>query len=242
MKTAFVLTAELATPLILSVETFLTLDSLLAGVIFESTGSIERALADIPLERTYTVWHGSAVFLESCAIRSMEPFKRGLGMRDIGNGALERLALRRIERGRRRGQLSTIDTVRGPHQTTLSSYLSYLTPRVYWFGCGDIDRVQDLVNGLPAIGKKRRQGYGQVAHIEIEPVETDSSLSMVTAGTRHAMRPLTLESWERLYREQPSAIGCTRPSLPYFTGEAHLCAIPPAREVFWRKFDKRFVL
>ena len=242
MAEAFRITAELATPLILSGETHLTLDALLSGVLFEDTGSVERALTEIPLERTHGVWHGSSVFLDSCAIRTTEPLRAGLGMRDIGSGALERLALKRLSRGPRNGQLAHIDTIRDAYQSTLEYYSGYRTPRVHWFGCGEIEVVEALLRGVPGIGKKRRQGYGQVAHIEIEPIEEDLSLSRIVDGERIAMRPITFEDWQRLYGEAPtSSVGCTRPAPPYFKGEAHMCAIPPAREVFWAKHDKRFV-
>ena len=244
MQSAFRITAELSTPLLLSGETYLTLDALLSGVLFEDTSSVERALAEIPLDRTHGVWHGSSVFLDSCAIRATAPFRCGLGMRDLESGALERLALKTISRGARRGEIAHIDTARGVYQSTLEYYTVYHTPRVYWFGCGGIEAVEDLLSGVDGIGKKRRQGYGQVAHIEIEPIDEDLSLSrMVAAGTRVAMRPITLECWQRLYPDTPpSAIGCTRPAPPYFKGEAQVCAIPPAREVFWGKYDNRFVL
>ena len=242
MTEAFRVTAELSTPLILSGDTYLTLDALLSGVLFEETGSVKRALTEIPLERTHGVWHGSSVFLDSCAIRTTEPFKSGLSMRDIDSGALERLALGRVSRGARRGEIAQIDTVRGAYQSSLECYSAYRTPRVYWYGYGRIDAAEELLSCLPAIGKKRRQGYGQVAHLEIEPIDEDLSLSRIVAGERVAMRPIPLEDWQHLYPDAPaSSIGCTRPAPPYFEGEAHLCAIPPAREVFWSKHDKRFV-
>ena len=243
MQSAFRITAELSTPLLLSGETYLTLDALLSGVLFEDTGSVERALTEIPLDRTDGVWHGSSVFLDSCAIRATAPFRCGIGMRDLESGAFERLALKTISRGDRRGEIAHIDTVRGTYQSTLEYYSVYRTPRVHWFGCGRIEAVEDLLRGVPGIGKKRRQGYGQVAHIEIEPIDEDLSLSRVVDGTRAAMRPIALEDWQRFYPSTPSpAIGCTRAAPPYFKGEARLCAIPPAREVFWAKYDKRFVL
>ena len=243
MGCSFHVIVELATPLILSGETHFTLDALLSGVIFEATGSVERALAEIPLDRTHGVWHGSSVFLDSCAIRTSEPFKGGLGTRDIDSGSLDRLALKRLERGKRRGEIAHIDTVRDKYQSTLAFYGAYRTPQVHWFGCGQIEAVEALLRDLPGIGKKRRQGYGQVAHIEIEPIEEDLSLSRIVARERVAMRPIRLEDWQRLYEETPaSSLGCTRSAPPYFKGEAHMCAIPPAREVFWARHDKRFVL
>ena len=243
MGTAFQITAELATPLILSGETYLTLDALLSGVLFENNGSVERALADIPLDRSHGVWHGSAAFLDSCAIRTSAPFRAGLGMRDVDSGSLERLALARIRAGKRRGELAKIDTQRYAYQSTLVHYGAYYTPRVYWFGCGEFEQVEALLRQVPAIGKKRRQGYGKVEHIEIETIDEDVSLSRLVRGERQPMRPITLEAWEALYgTREVASLGCTRCAPPYFKGEAQMCAIPPAREAFWRKFDQRFVL
>ena len=243
MGTAFQITAELATPLILSGDTYLTLDALLSGTIFEGTGSVERALTEIPLDRSHGVWHGSAAFLDSCAIRTSAPFGAGLRTRDVDSGSLERLALARIRAGKRRGELAKIDTQRSFYQSTLVHYGAYCTPRVYWFGSGEIEKVEALLREVPAIGKKRRQGYGQVEHIEIESIEEDVSLSRLVRGERQPMRPIVLEAWEALYgTSEVASLGCTRCAPPYFKGVAQMCAIPPAREVFWRKFDQRFVL
>jgi len=243
MLTPFQITANLATPLILSDDTYLTLDALLSGVIFEKTDSFDRALNEIPLDRSNGVWHGSAAFLDSCAIRTSAPFGAGLRTRDVDSGALERLALARIRAGKRRGEIAKIDTQRSFYQSTLVHYSAYSTPRVYWFGSGDMEKVKLLISSVPAIGKKRRQGYGQVEHIEIEPLENDVSLSRFVRGERQPMRPIGLKEWQALYGTSDIAsLGCTRCSPPYFNGEARMCAIPPAREVFWRKFDQRFFL
>lgn len=243
MRTAFRVTAELTTPIILSGETFLTLDALLSGVIFEDTGSVERALTEIPLDRTQDVWHGSAVFLSTCALRTAAPFKAGLGMRDIENGSIDRLALKRLAKGARKGGVAKIDTVRDAYQSTLVYYSAYRTPWACWFGCGDIVAVEDLLRDVPAIGKKRRQGYGRVERIEVEPIEEDFSLSRIVGGARQPMRPISLETWGLLYRGgEACSIGCTRSAPPYFQGEAQMCAIPPAREVFWGKVARQSVL
>ena len=242
MRTAFKVTAELATPIILSGESYLTLDALLSGVLFEATGSVERALTEIPLDHTHGVWHGSAVFLATCALRAAAPFKAGLGMLDVENGSIDRLALKRLIKGKRKGEIAKIDTVRDAYQSTLVFYGAYRTPWACWFGCGDIAAVEELLSDLPAIGKKRRQGYGQVEHIDVEPIDEDVSLSRVIAGTRTPMRPISLETWGLLYGgAEVGSIGCTRSAPPYFQGEAQMCAIPPAREVFWGN-SKRFVL
>lgn len=43
---------------------YMTLDGLLAALIFEQGGDLEKAHADIPLKNTNGLWHGSAAFIE----------------------------------------------------------------------------------------------------------------------------------------------------------------------------------
>ena len=42
----------------------MTLDALLAALIFDQGGDLEKAHADIPLMNTNGLWHGSAAFFE----------------------------------------------------------------------------------------------------------------------------------------------------------------------------------
>ena len=43
---------------------YMTLDALLAGLIFDQTGDVYRAHGEIPLLNSQGVWHASAAFAE----------------------------------------------------------------------------------------------------------------------------------------------------------------------------------
>ena len=58
----FVVRAELESPII--VNGWLTLDSLLAGIVFEQTGDIDAAHERLPLARSDDLWHASAALFE----------------------------------------------------------------------------------------------------------------------------------------------------------------------------------
>ncbi|NDG19787.1 MAG: hypothetical protein EB117_16195 [Betaproteobacteria bacterium] len=59
----FQLTIRLAAPMITG-GGYMTLDALLAAVLFDEHGDVNRAHAEIPLAHTQGLWHGSAAIYE----------------------------------------------------------------------------------------------------------------------------------------------------------------------------------
>lgn len=62
-------------------------------------------------------------------------------------------------------------------------------PQIHWFCVGDLEAIQDLLNGCAGIGKKRSIGHGQVASWSVSPIDYDYHL--LRAGM--LMRPIPCE-------------------------------------------------
>ena len=238
-------TAYLATPPVFSDDTWLPLDALIAGLLFERFGgsgnpaAAQRAMSEVPLARQGEVFQGSAAFCETLAFPCPAPFRKGLSLSDL-NAGLARVDLPTV--AGKPGKIGKIDVLGGEYRTTVESYRAYRTPKVYWFGCGDADAVRDILSDLPyaGIGKKRRQGYGQVSDVRVETDSEDRSLSILRNGRRYAMRPIAVDLWSSLYEDLPVHLGVTTDRFPYFNAARRVCAVPPTREVFWKKHDTAF--
>lgn len=224
----FSVIAHLQTGLVLTPDAYLTLDAVLASMIFTATeGNIERAHAEIPLERTRSIWHGSAAFLDSAFRQSYSPaFKNGIAPREeMWCEAWRGKNPKRQPKGR-------IDTQRGPYKGGMDQYVATECGTVTWFGHGDLDAVRDLLADLRFVGKKARQGWGQIDRIDIDEVDEDLSLSFTDDnGMRHPMRPVPVAEWGdttgRLVRSVVSAP-------PYFDKAlAQPCVVPASRIAPW---------
>lgn len=231
---SFAVQADLATPIILSPETYLTLDSLLAAMIFEETGEADAALRDIPLQKTAGIWHGSAAFLTSVVNPFRAPFKRGVE-------PLEEMWIPAYQTGTGENSdkviVKRIDKVRKKYQTLTGEYEAQAASGVLWFGCGDIVRVESIISGLSHVGKKARQGYGQISGVSVEEMDEDWSLSIPFKGRTYPMRPIPLPVWEThlhhpLHDELLLVRATSRP--PYFCGQKDRCAVPHSHLQFWR--------
>lgn len=63
------------------------------------------------------------------------------------------------------------------------------TPTITWYGVGDRDRIEELLQDCKGIGKKRSCGYGQILRWEIQPHGEDWHLWR----DGQLMRPIPLE-------------------------------------------------
>jgi len=185
----FVARVELRTPVLLG--GFLTLDALLAAVLFEQTGDIDRAHGEIPLANTGGMWHASAALLEDPvqyratltaslhAGHDLDPdlLKRGRG------GVLPRIGEKR-----RREYGNVQNPVEG-----------VAAPALWWFGEGDPDAVEALLRGVRHVGKKHTAGYGEVSYLDLEPVEATNG---VLDAEGFPLRPVPAE----IYTGNPDAV------------------------------------
>lgn len=228
----FVVRAFLETPVILG-RGFLTLDALLAAMIFRQTEDPARALTEIPLKRTGATWHGSAGFFEpgtrtnACFVRSLSPCDLESGMWQPMKGKYPLY----------------VDQARNdqPNQWRRMNdeYDAVGSASVTWFGCGDAARVRELLIGadpgalnLAGVGKKVPQGYGRVSNIEIMASDAMPDRSIMLKDGSPA-RPVPIDEWKAAGGGDDVCIRLDTFEPPYYSSDAVTCTVPQARFLPW---------
>lgn len=221
----FAISCAIKTPVLLGLDSALTLDSILAALIFRESQDPEKSLRDIPLENVDGIWHGSAAFFTSLADASYIELSRRLTVQEMTDDRFAYPA----HRGK---ETPVVDQGRGPYKAVINGYRSIFAERIMWFGRGDLQEVSRLLKNLHTVGKRGNSGYGWVEPPRIQKVDADYSLCMPEPDHPErvrAMRPIPIHLWNggeverRMTRFQP----------PYHSGEKHLCAIPVSQEQFW---------
>jgi hypothetical protein len=160
----FLMEAVLDSPVILSPDAYLTLDSLLAAS-YQLRGEDD---ANLPLKRTADVYHASAGILVGNPITSEAPFVARLTVRDCSN--------QRIKPNRKSGLI--ISTVSFPDKARLDRYTAFHAAKVIWFGYGDPEETLRILSRLPGVGKRCHSGYGQVSAYSVTPIQRDFSMQL----------------------------------------------------------------
>jgi hypothetical protein len=159
------ISVQLEVPIILG-GGYLTLDALLASLIFEKTGDIDLAHETIPLASTTGLFHASAALLE--------PFGSS-GVSFVANlradHAIDPDLLLKNKRGSIHKKMGR--TRRREFGAVLNRYTSFDAPTITWYAEGDGEAVQQLLSGVGFIGKRRGSGFGQVSGWLVEPGDLD---------------------------------------------------------------------
>jgi CRISPR type IV-associated protein Csf3 len=174
----FTLSVKLKSPLITG-GGYMTLDALLAAIIFDDCGDIDKAHSDIPLKNTDGLWHGSAGFLEPIAIGKQVFVANLRAMHDLEPDMIAKNSQGRVHR--RIGA-----TRRGDYGPVLNSYQIITAEVITWYGEGDIDKVKELISTISFIGKRRANGFGEIESIDLE----ESDLDGVLGYTNEPLRPI----------------------------------------------------
>ena len=234
----FCVTADLQTPVILTANGYLTLDSMLGAAIFKRTGDVNAAVRDVPLAQSGGIWHGSAAFLDRVTALSEPGFKRGIQPREemwapayqTGRSTDKKTGLR-TPNGKR--LVNRVDTVRDEYKSDLDVYRAIDATRVTWFGCGDPGAVEDLLTEIAFVGKKYCHGYGKIVRFTVEPVETDRSFVRLRRGKLSPMRPIPADLWQSMGLDlSPDLLTrfCAA-TLPYFSAPSVRCVVPASRDL-----------
>jgi len=166
---------------------------------------IEAILERLPLERTGQVFHASASVFDTESRYVSYIYKR-FCERYLN---FEKVKRRKLERGKGFFRVFRIGLVVVPART------------VTFYAKGEPSRIEELLQGLPALGKKHAAGFGFISRFEVEEVGEDWSL--VKDGI--AMRPLPVSM---LSSYSDAVMMAYRP--PYWSKRnVALCAPPGAR-------------
>jgi CRISPR type IV-associated protein Csf3 len=187
MTTPFKIRIELKTPFHMGHR--ITLDGLLSAAVFNATGTIgPDNEAQIPLEREGEVFKGSSLFVSG----SYRHSKVGRLMALRGESDLNENAFFPNSRGQK---YVYIDQARGDYKNNLSAYQAIQAREVVFFGVGDPERCQYLIeNFVMGIGKRCNAGAGQIGEVAWEYSEDFSLMGEDGAPNR----PLPVSLWESL--------------------------------------------
>lgn len=205
-----VVRAELVAPVI--VQGWLTLDALLASQLFERTGDVAKAHADIPLTCSHGLWSGSAALFENAKPVQVQLVAGLRAQHDIDPALVARMRGNVIQTigAKRRREFGNI----------LSQYPAREVRAVWWFGQGDSDAVRSLLDDLKFIGKKHAQGYGEVASIDVDVAQCDG----VQDRASYPLRPVPVALWHGK-KDAVRDAETWRPAYFDLNGRA-LCVVP----------------
>jgi len=153
-------TAHLLAPLVTG-GGYMTLDALLAGVLFDEMQDVEAAHAAIPIRQTGGLYHASAAIMESqresiTFIASLRP-----------DHSIDPDLILKNKHGNLHHKFDSSLT------NVLNSYTLLTAPTVTWYADGDAELIHSLVTPLQFIGKRRASGFGRVSHWQIDSDELD---------------------------------------------------------------------
>lgn len=140
---------------------YMTLDGLLAALLFDELQEVEAAHAAVPVRQTDGLFHASAAIME--ASREHVSFIAALRP---GHSIDPDLILKN-KHGQVHRKFDTSLT------NVMNSYALLSAPTVTWYAEGDADRISRLLVPVSFIGKRRASGFGRVSRWEIEPDDLD---------------------------------------------------------------------
>jgi hypothetical protein len=177
----FTVTAETMSPVILG-GGYLTLDALLASLIFEATGDVDVAHDTVPLARTNGLFHASAALLEPLSSSQVAFVANLQAMHSLDPDLIQK---------NKHGQLHKKIglTRRRDFGAVMNSYTSFQVDKIIWYAEGDPVAVEGLLSNVRFIGKRRASGYGEVSGWSIQPGEFDG----VVGPFGGPMRPVPTE-------------------------------------------------
>ena len=147
----------------------MTLDALLAAILFDEHEDLERAHSEIPLRCTNGLWHASAAVYEKQDTGRFAFVANLRAMHDLDPNLVAKNAQGKLHR-------SLGLTRRRDFGAVLNSYSIFSTPQITWYAEGDASAVERLMSGVHFIGKRRANGFGEIKSFSIEQADLDGLL------------------------------------------------------------------
>ena len=143
----FKLTAHLIAPIVTG-GGYMTLDGLLAALLFDDLQDVEAAHTAIPIRQTDGLYHASAAIMEASRerisfIASLRP-----------GHSIDPDQILKNKHGQLHRKFDTSLT------NVFNSYTMLTAPTLTWYAEGDADYIERLVSPVLFIGKRRASGFG----------------------------------------------------------------------------------
>ncbi len=153
-------TAHLLSPVVTG-GGYMTLDGLLAAILFDDLQDVEAAHAAIPVKQTNGLYSASGAIMESMKervsfIASLRP-----------SHSIDPELILKNKHGQLHRKFDTSLT------NVMNSYTMLTAPTVTWYADGDADRITQLITSVQFIGKRRASGFGRVSRWQIEQDDLD---------------------------------------------------------------------
>jgi hypothetical protein len=215
-KIPFLIEALLDSPVIISQEAYLTLDSLLSA----SCQLSEEDDSSLPLQKNHDVYHASAGILVGKPISTETTFVSAMTNRDYSN---ERIIPNKSKR-------LVVSRVAFPDKPRLDSYRVHHVRSVVWFGFGDPDKTLEIISRLTGIGKRCNSGFGQVRSFSLKPLSSDYSLKLPNSTPA---RPIPVSLCQHIGINVSASILDRVTYKPnYFDFQhADMCVVPTVRRI-----------
>jgi hypothetical protein len=175
------ISARLKVPIILG-DGYLTLDALLASLIFERTGDVELAHSTVPLASTEGLFHASAALLEPLGSKKVA-FVANLR----ASHSLDPDMVLKNKHGAIHKQIGL--TRRRDFGAVMNTYTAFDATEITWYAEGDGEAIERLLSGVTFIGKRRGSGYGEVSGWSVEQGDLDG----IVGPLGDPLRPVPLE-------------------------------------------------
>jgi CRISPR type IV-associated protein Csf3 len=210
----FKVTMALGSPIV-SNGGYMTLDALLAALIFEATGDLEQAHATIPLANTDGLWHASAAMVEKTDAGRVSFVANLRAAHDLDLGLIAK-----NPKGNTHTALGL--TRRRDFGAVMNSYKLFTAPAITWYAQGDALAVERLLRDVGFIGKRRASGYGQVTGLSLEAADLDG----VTGFFGEPLRPVPVA----LFKGNDTALRADAAWRPAYWHPANraICFVPEA--------------
>ncbi len=167
--------AVLQSPIVLYDPLFL--DSILTLAVHIREGRFESPMnyedivyVDIPLAKERDVWCASAGMFVSRESKDVWHKKFASEYEEM------------IDFG---GNKEAIVTSNGPYRAYAMPLMVSSAPKVVWFARGKKEEIEKLLSNIPALGKKRAIGYGNISKWEVAEIENERSITMPGGVARH---------------------------------------------------------
>lgn len=214
--------AVLESPVIISPEAYLTLDSLLSA----SCQLFNEDDSDLPLQKHDDVYHASAGILVGNPIQLEAPFVSRMTLRDYGN---QRILPNK--QGKRGNSKLVVKLNAFPHMARVDRYPAHHYPKIIWFAKGNPEKTHELISRLTGVGKRCNSGYGQLGTVSVMPMSIDYSLKL---PDETPARPIPVSLCKQVGIDDNTA--CLdrvtyKPNYFDFELNATLCAIPTTRRI-----------
>lgn len=220
----FLVEVKLDSPMIISPEAYLTLDSLLSASC-QLNGDDD---SNLPLLQTDGLYHASAGILVGNPILGEAAFISRMTNRDYADPRILPNKKNKL----------VIKPTAFPDKSRLDRYTAFHYPMIIWFGCGDPERTLSLLSRFSGLGKRCNSGYGQIGSLSILIIPEDFSTKLPDESPA---RPIPVSLCQKFGIDSttyPLDKVTYRPNYFDFELNADLCAIPITRHISDADFTK----